>query len=66
MTFYVESNILGDVLQDGRINMSDINAIVDHILGRTTLAGASLENADYNSDSMIDAGDVVALIGLLN
>ena len=58
--------ILGDVNQDGTINILDLVTIVDHILsGGINLTGQALALADMNQDQTIDVLDVVAIMNII-
>lgn len=51
----------GDVNQDGVVDRTDRDAVVDHLLGITELTGTPLANADANQDGVVDVRDVVFL-----
>lgn len=56
--------VRGDVDQDGKINISDVTALIDYLLtGDAT--GISLENANCDQDQSIQISDVTALIDYL-
>ncbi len=58
--------ILGDVNQDGNINILDLVTVVDHILsGGINLTGQALALADMNQDQTIDVLDVVAIMNII-
>lgn len=48
---------LGDVNLDGKCDITDVNMIVNHILGK-----ADYDHADVNGDGVIDVTDVNAAI----
>ena len=50
----------GDVNGDGRVNVSDVSALINHILGIATVS-----SADVNGDSRINVSDVSALINII-
>ena len=52
--------IHGDVNGDGEVNIADVNAVVDVILG-----GASNPNADVNDDNEINIADINAVIDII-
>ena len=52
--------ITGDVNGDGEVSVSDINSVIDVILG-----GATLPSADVNGDGEVGVSDVNALIGII-
>ena len=60
----VEDMLAGDVNGDGRVNISDVTALIDYVLSddasRIQLAGA-----DYNHDGRVNISDVTALIDYL-
>lgn len=49
----------GDVNGDGKVDVSDVTALINMILGTTP---ADLEVADINADGILDVTDVTALI----
>ncbi|MBQ3731631.1 MAG: dockerin type I repeat-containing protein [Muribaculaceae bacterium] len=53
-------NIPGDVNGDGEVNIADVNAVIDVILG-----GSSTPRADVNSDGEINIADVNAVIDII-
>ncbi|MGM9869260.1 MAG: leucine-rich repeat protein [Sodaliphilus sp.] len=59
--FEVES-ITGDVNGDGVVNVSDITALVNRILGDTTYSDAV---CDINGDGVVNVSDVTALVNLI-
>ena len=61
----VDSVMYGDVNNDGIINVLDVVAIVNHILGNNQLEGDSLIAADYNDDGIINVLDVVTITQLI-
>ena len=56
---YAPAALLGDVNNDGEIDVADVTALIAIILNGTTV---SLDVADVNNDNEIDVGDVTALI----
>lgn len=54
----------GDVNDDGDVDVSDVTAIIAHILGNTP-AGFIVEAADVNYDSSVDVSDVTAVIAYI-
>ena len=50
----------GDVNLDGKVDISDIVAIINQIAGTATY-----ENADVNEDNKIDISDIVAVINII-
>ena len=54
-------NIVGDVNNDGELDILDIVATVQHIVGGTQLTGSALQNADYNNDGDVNILDLVQM-----
>ena len=52
--------IKGDVNQDGKVDISDIVAIINQIAGTDTY-----EDADVNEDEVVDISDIVAVINII-
>ena len=52
----------GDVNGDGKINVSDVTALINMIMGITTMDEAS---ADVNGDGKVNVSDVSALINII-
>jgi agmatine/peptidylarginine deiminase len=55
---------LGDVNGDGDVNIADVTALIDYLLG-STVSPFSTEAADVHSDGDINIADVTSLIDLL-
>lgn len=51
----------GDINGDGNVNIGDVTALINHILGNTP-ANFIAELADINGDNKVNIGDVTALI----
>ena len=56
---------LGDVNGDKQIDISDVVAMVNYILGNTSSTSFKPQAADINKDSNIDISDVVALVNMI-
>lgn len=56
-----ESELKGDVNLDGKINTSDVVLINKFLIGKVTLKGQALKNADYNNDESINIFDSVLI-----
>jgi hypothetical protein len=56
--------VLGDVDMDGNVNISDVTALIDYLLGGNA-TGISVDNADCEADGNINISDVTALIDYL-
>ena len=52
----------GDVNGDGKVNVSDVTALINMILGLTPMNQA---RADVNGDSRVNVSDVTALINII-
>lgn len=55
------SNGIGDVNADGKVDVSDVTMVINMILGTENKS----ENADINADGNINVSDVTALINLI-
>ncbi|MBQ5465987.1 MAG: dockerin type I repeat-containing protein, partial [Muribaculaceae bacterium] len=63
VTFSKKSEELkGDVNADGRVNVSDVSALINMILGITP---KDEERADVNGDGRVNVSDVSALINII-
>ena len=58
------TNALGDINEDGSIDVLDIVAVVNEILVGG-LSGCALEAADFNTDGSVDVLDIVAMVSLI-
>ncbi len=56
------SNITGDINGDGEVNVSDVTALINKILGSSTYSDAV---CDINGDGEINVSDVTALINMI-
>ena len=52
----------GDINGDGEVNVSDVTALINKILGSSTYSDAV---CDINGDGEINVSDVTALINLI-
>ncbi len=59
--FETQVAIAGDVTGDGMVDISDVNALINMMLGKTSPTPA----ADINSDGNVDISDVNAVINLM-
>ena len=59
-----ETYITGDVNGDGEVNIADVNALIDLILGGNADA-TTLTRADVNSDGEVNIADINALIDII-
>ncbi|MBR5673504.1 MAG: leucine-rich repeat protein [Muribaculaceae bacterium] len=66
MNFFFQGEddfLLGDVNEDGAVNIADVTSLIDYLLGSGN--NINLRNADVNQDGAINIADVTALIDLL-
>ena len=56
---------VGDVTQDGTVNVVDVVLIVNYIIGTQTLNNIQLQIADINIDGLVNIVDIVALINII-
>lgn len=56
---------LGDVNKDGNVNISDVTALIDYLLGSHDDQAFDTNAADVNQDSSINISDVTMLIDML-
>ncbi len=56
---------LMDINLDDIINVVDIVAVVNHIMGATLLTDSQLCSADVNADSIINVVDIVAIVNAI-
>ena len=57
-------SLLGDVNGDGQVDIADVTAVVNRILGKNADT-FSEENADVNGDGTITVADVTALVNII-
>lgn len=58
------TDLLGDVNHDGEVNIADINAIIDIILGGN-VDDQTRERADVNGDGEVNIADINAIIDIM-
>ena len=58
------ADLPGDVNHDGEVNIADINAIIDIILGGN-VDGQTRERADVNGDGEVNIADINAIIDII-
>ena len=64
--FYEEDNSnLGDVTQDGTINIVDVILMINFILELQTLSDDQLELADVNMDTIINIIDILIVMDII-
>ena len=54
--------LLGDANGDGTVNIADVTALIDYLLGSGSV---NVDAADINGDSTVNIADVTALIDKL-
>jgi formylglycine-generating enzyme required for sulfatase activity len=54
------ANLPGDVNNDGEVNIADVNAVIDVILG-----SGSAQSADVNNDGEVNIADINAVIDII-
>ena len=57
----IDDLVLGDVNQDGILNVVDIVQVVNMVLGTVAVNDA----ADINSDNLVNIVDIVSLVNLI-
>ena len=57
-----EPGTKGDITADGVVNVSDVTALINKILGTATYADAT---CDINADGVVNVSDVTALINII-
>ena len=58
-----ESDITGDVNNDGKVNVGDIMAVINIMAGQTS--GLNKSKGDVNNDGQVNVGDVMAIINIM-
>ena len=61
---YLDVQNIGDVNCDGGVNISDVTALIDHLLGDTPTS-FDIDAADVNRDGGVNISDVTTLIDML-
>ena len=56
--------IIGDVDDDGKVNIGDVTTLIDYLLNSESTT-INMDNSDVEPDGVINIGDVTALIDLL-
>ena len=65
MYFYQGTSfLLGDVNNDGQVNIADVTSLIDYLLGGSA-DSVNLQAADVNPDGQVNIADVTALIDRL-
>jgi len=63
----VSESIAGDVNKDGRVDISDVTALIDIVLGKDSTQPYQYDHdaADVNDDGKTDISDVTSLIDII-
>ena len=64
--FNVVNYVLGDANGDGKVSISDVTAIINHINNVNTGGTFNEKAADVNGDSKISIADVTGVINIIN
>ncbi|HWP82692.1 MAG TPA: Ig-like domain-containing protein, partial [Bacteroidota bacterium] len=63
LSFYATATMIaGDANNDTQVNIADVTAVIDHILGRAQLSSTNQVRADMNGNGRIEVHDAVALV----
>ncbi|MBR1803683.1 MAG: leucine-rich repeat protein, partial [Muribaculaceae bacterium] len=62
--YYTSESIVGDVDGDGKVDVTDVNAVINIIL-KTKTAADYQGNADVDGDGKVDVADVNAVINII-
>ena len=62
---YASAYTLGDVNDDGSINVNDAMAVINHIVSKSTLSGANLLAADVTGDGLVNVNDAMEIINYI-
>lgn len=57
--------IIGDINQDGQLDLRDLSILVTHLSGGQTLTGEKLQAADVTQDGEVDTRDLSKIVLLL-
>ena len=60
----MDSDILGDANNDGKVDVDDIDAIIRYIMEGDD-EGFNFKNADVNGDEKINAADIVEVVKII-
>ena len=58
--------VRGDANGDGRVDISDVVALVNHLKGSAAISLTSRPGADANGDGRIDISDVVTVVNMIH
>jgi hypothetical protein len=66
LSFYASATMIsGDANNDTQVNIADVTAVIDHILGRIELSPANQVRADVNGNGRVEVHDAVALVNTI-
>ena len=57
---FIDVTLIGDVNEDGNVDISDIVAVINQIAGTSIF-----KNSDVNEDSKVDISDIVSIINII-
>ena len=58
-------SIRGDVTGDGKVDIADVNAVINIMLGKTVISDELLVTSDVTGDGKVDIADVNAVINIM-
>ena len=63
--FSIKSFILGDINDDGEVNVGDFASLVNIIFNSNTIDADTMAVADINGDGEVNVGDFASLVNLI-
>ena len=63
--WFRDSEVIGDVNQDGILDVLDIIFVIDFIMGFTIPSELEFQRADINNDALVDILDIVAMVTII-
>ena len=64
-TCATSADLLGDVNDDGQLNVLDIVQIVNYVLGNLEFSDFQILSADVNTDGLVNILDIVTLVNII-
>lgn len=61
----VEARVVGDVSGDGDVDISDANAVINRMLGKSPTSDLETKLCDINEDAQVDIADVNGAINIM-
>ncbi|MCK4640078.1 MAG: zinc carboxypeptidase [Candidatus Marinimicrobia bacterium] len=58
---FIQSGSLGDINNDGFVNITDIMRVVNFITGRLTPSNEEFNRSDWNSDNELNIADIIGI-----